>query len=110
LSGYIQRLRLVVNLKQNSCPSTRVRTDLFSLVYYKIWCEGFHKMSCLAFWKIFYQSVNQKYELFKLITRVFTFCKYLLLLIELILVTLLIIRLYLRNNFTENSRNLSLLT
>jgi hypothetical protein len=32
LSGCIQRLRLVVNLKQISCPSTRVRTDLFSLV------------------------------------------------------------------------------
>jgi hypothetical protein len=26
-------LRLVVNLKQISCPSTRVRTDLFSLVF-----------------------------------------------------------------------------
>jgi hypothetical protein len=32
LSGCIQRLRLVVNFKQISCPSTRVRTDLFSLV------------------------------------------------------------------------------
>jgi hypothetical protein len=32
LSGCIQRLRLVVNLKQISCPSTRVKTDLFSLV------------------------------------------------------------------------------
>jgi hypothetical protein len=32
LSGCIQCLRLVVNLKQISCPSTRVRTDLFSLV------------------------------------------------------------------------------
>jgi hypothetical protein len=33
LSGCIQRVRLVVNLKQISCPSTRVRTDLFSLVF-----------------------------------------------------------------------------
>jgi hypothetical protein len=43
LSGCIQRLRLVVNLKQISCPSTRVRTDLFSLVIWTIYMNTLKK-------------------------------------------------------------------
>jgi hypothetical protein len=40
LSGCIQRLRLVVNLKQISCPCTWVRTDLFSLVHRALGLSG----------------------------------------------------------------------